>query len=218
MASGGSLDDPANLQIHTTIVSHFAPYFMVCYSYNMKPGTLIYKGTTRKGTPIVIRYPKLSDAPAFLKYINALSSEKTFILAQGRMYSIKEERIWLGSNIKNISKEQTVMLSVFVGNELVGNASVDQEKDAVSLQGLFHIAVAKKFRGEGIGKLLMKLTIEEAKRNLKGLKIVTLNVFVNNPVAMKLYKKFGFKKYGSLPKSVLHRGKYIDNDYMYKQV
>jgi len=184
----------------------------------MKPGTLVYKGTTRKGTPIVIRYPKLSDASAFLKFINTLSHEHTFILAQGRKFSIKEEKIWLGENIKNVKKNSAIMLTVFTGKELIANASVDQERDAVSSQGSFHIAVTKKFRGEGIGKLLTKLTIEEAKRNLNGLKIVTLNVFVNNQIAMNLYKKFGFKKYGSLPKSVFHHGKYIDNDYMYKRL
>jgi len=184
----------------------------------MKPGTLVYEGITRKETPIIIRYPKLSDAPALLKYINALSAERTFILAQGRKFTLTEEKKWLKGNIKNIENNRTVMLTVFAGKELVGNAAIDQDSDAVNLQGSFHIAIDKKFRGEGIGKLLMKLTLEEAKRNLKGLKIVTLNVFVNNPAAMSLYKKFGFKKFGSLPKSVLHRGKYIGNDYMYKNV
>lgn len=184
----------------------------------MKPGTLVYKGTTRKGTPIVIRYPKLSDASAFLKFINALSLERTFILAQGRKFSIKEEKAWLRKNIEDIKRKRTVLLSVFAGKELIANASIDQESDAVSLQGSFHIAVVKKFRDEGIGKLLTSIIIKKAKQNLKGLKIITLNVFVNNPVAMNLYKKFGFKKYGSLPKSVLHRRKYIDNDYMYKRI
>ncbi len=184
----------------------------------MKPGTLVYKGTTRKGTQMIIRYPKLSDAPAFQKFINALSRERTFILAQGRKFSIGEERRWLGEAIQNIKKKRTVMLAAFAGKELIANASVDQESDAVSSQGSFHVAVVKDFRGEGIGKLLMKLTIEEAKRNLNGLRIVTLNVFASNPVAMNLYRKLGFKKFGSLPKSVLHRGKYIDNDYMYKRV
>ncbi len=184
----------------------------------MKPETLVYQGATRKGTPIVIRYPKLSDAPAFLRYINALSSERTFILSQGHKFSIQEEKKWLGDAIQNVKKKRTVMLSAFADKELIANAAIDQESDAINLQGSFHIAVAKKFRGEGIGKLLMKLALEEAGRNLKGLKIVTLNVFANNPAAMNLYKKFGFKKFGSLPKSVLHRGKYIDNDYMYKRV
>lgn len=181
----------------------------------MKQGKIVFKGTSRKGTAITIRYPKSSDAPAFLKYINALSQERTFILAQGRKFKIEEEKKWLEGKIKNIQKKKTVMLAVFVGKELAGSASVNQESDAVASQGSFHIEITKKFRGEGIGKLLMALTIEEAVQKLKGLRMITLNVFVNNPVAKNLYKKMGFKKFGSLPKSVLHRGKYVDNDYMY---
>ncbi len=181
----------------------------------MKQGSIVFSGISRKGTAIIIRYPKSGDAAAFLKYINALSQERTFILAQGRKFKIEEEKKWLSENIKNIQKKKTVMLAVFAGKELIGSASVEQESDAVASQGIFHIGIAKKFRGEGIGKLLMALAIEEAARNIKGLRIITLNVFANNPVAMKLYKKMGFKKFGSLPKSVLHRGKYIDNDYMY---
>lgn len=184
----------------------------------MKPGKFVYKGTTRKGTLIAVRYPKASDAPVFLKYINALSKERTFILVQGRKFSIEDERKWLEENIWNIKKNRTVMLSVFTGHELIANASIDQESGAISSQGSLHIAVSKKFRGEGIGKLLMKLIIEEAKKNIKELRIVTLNVFADNPVATNMYKKSGFKKFGSLPQSVLHRGKYVANDYMYKRV
>lgn len=181
----------------------------------MKQGEIVFQGISRKGTAITIRYPKSSDAAAFLKYINALSRERTFILAQGRKSKIEEEKKWLNGKIKSMQKNKTVMLAVFAGKELIGSASVEQESDAVASQGSFHIGIAKKFRGEGIGKLLMALAIEEAVGNLKGLRMITLNVFANNPVAMSLYKKMGFKKFGSLPKSVLHRGKYIDNDYMY---
>lgn len=184
----------------------------------MKPGTIIYRGVTRKGTPIIIRYPKFGDAQAFCEFINTLSAERTFILSQGREYGIAEERKWLKRNIESIKNKKSVVLAVFVGKELAGNATVEQEDGAVSLQGTFHIGIVGKFRGEGIGKLLMGLTLEEAKRNIKGLKIITLNVFTNNPVALNLYKKFGFKKFGSLPKGVFHRGKYVGNDYMYKRI
>ena len=181
----------------------------------MKQGKIVFQGVTRKGTAITIRYPKSGDVSAFLKYINALSQERTFILAQGKKFKIEEEKKWLEDKIKNIGKKRTVMLAVFVGKELAGSASVEQESDAFASQGIFHIGIAKKFRGEGIGKLLMALAIEEAALNLKGLRMITLNVFANNPVAINLYKKMGFKKFGSLPKSTLHRGKYVDNYYMY---
>ena len=120
--------------------------------------------------------------------------------------------------MEKTQKKRGVSLSVFSGEELIGNASVVQKNKAMSHEGSFGIAVAKNFRGEGVGNLLMKFILEEAKRKLKGLKIITLGVFANNSVAINFYKKFGFKKYGSLPKGILHRGKYIDHFYMYKRV
>ncbi len=75
----------------------------------MKPGILVYRGTTLNGAPMIIRYPKLSDTPAFLKFINTLSRERTFILAQGRKFSIGEESKWLEENIKNIKKKYRVV-------------------------------------------------------------------------------------------------------------
>ena len=184
----------------------------------MKFKALVYEGTTRKGTPIVIRYPKLSDAPAFLKYINALSRERTFILSQGYKFTLKEEKRWLKELMEKTQKKQAVSLSVFSGEKLIGNASVIQKNKAMSHEGSFGVTVAKNFRGEGIGNLLMKFILEEAKQNLKGLNIITLGVFANNSVAINFYKKFGFKNYGLLPKGLLHRGKYIDHRYMHKRI
>lgn len=184
----------------------------------IKPGTLVYKGITRKGAPIVIRYPKLSDAPVLLKYINTLSRERTFILNQGYKFTLKEEKQWLKELVIKTQKRQAVSLSVFSGKELIGNASIVQKNKAMSHEGSFGIAVAKNFRGEGVGNLLMKFILKEAKQNLKGLKIITLGVFANNSVAINFYKKSGFKNYGVLPSGLLHRGKYIDHRYMYKRV
>jgi RimJ/RimL family protein N-acetyltransferase len=78
--------------------------------------------------------------------------------------------------------------------------------------------VAKQFREEGVGTILIEQTIMAAISQLSNMKIVELGVFGNNPIAIHLYKKFGFKEYGRLPEGILHRGEYIDHIYMYKQV
>lgn len=92
------------------------------------------------------------------------------------------------------------------------------EEKIFSHVGVFGITVKKEFRGEGIGKLLMDLTIKEAQKTLKDLRIITLGVFSNNPLAKAIYEKFGFKEYGCLPEGVLHQGKYVDHLYMYKKI
>lgn len=83
--------------------------------------------------------------------------------------------------------------------------------------GTFGITMAKDFRNKGIGTTLMELVLEEAKK-LKDLKIITLGVFGNNPIAKNLYKKLGFVEYGYLPKGIVHKGKFVDHIYMYKEI
>ena len=63
----------------------------------------------------------------------------------------------------------------------------------------------------------MEAVLKEAKK-LKGLKIIDLGVFGNNPVARNLYKKMGFIEYGNLPKGILHKDKLVDHIYMYKEI
>ena len=80
------------------------------------------------------------------------------------------------------------------------------------------ISLAKDFRGEGIGALLLKLIIDEAIKNLTGLEIISLSVFANNVAGIAMYRKFGFIEYGSLPKGVKLDDTYVDRLLMYKTV
>ncbi len=183
----------------------------------MRPGTIIYTGKSKKGTPLVVRYPKMSDAKALQSFINKLSKERTFLAIQGKHVSLKEERDWLSRQLKGIRTDRTVMLSVFSDGKLIGNSDIGQRQGAVVPEAVFGITIAKGFRDEGIGTLLMRLALKEAKRRIKGMKIISLTVFANNPRAMDLYRRMGFKKFGILPGGILHRGKYVDHVFMYKK-
>ena len=72
--------------------------------------------------------------------------------------------------------------------------------------------------GKGLGKLLMKLVLEEASKNIPNLKIVTLECFAENEKAINLYKSFGFIAYGRLPKGNYYKGRFVDDIQMYKNV
>lgn len=184
----------------------------------MKSGTIIYRGKTKKGTDITIRYPLMSDLKPLRSYINTLSKERTFITFQGEQLSLKSEEKYLKSFLEKMKKRQAVKLIVFTGKKLIGIADIKLgDKSIDNHVGTFGITVHKDYRGEGIGKLLMKLVLENAKDNLKGMKLVTLSVFGNNPVARRMYQKFGFIDYGNLPRGVLHRGRHVDHYYMYKK-
>lgn len=182
-------------------------------------GRIVFKGKTRGNRNIVIRYPAKNDLRKMWKYINALSKEKTFIAFQGENISLQREKKYLESKLKKISKNEAVQLLVFYNDRIIGNSDITLEENSFNKhEGTFGISIAKDYRGQGIGTLLIKLVINEATKHLPKLRIITLGVFSNNPLAKSIYEKFGFKEYGALPKGISHRGKYVDHIYMYKNV
>ncbi len=150
--------------------------------------------------------------------IHILSKEKTFIRFQGEVLLKKDEKKYLEDYIKKIKVNKAVKLMVFHDKQLIGMADITME-DKISVHvGLFGITVLKEFRGQGIGKLLIDLIINEAKKNIKQLKIIILSVFDGNDRAKNLYKSFGFINYGMLPKGIKYKGEYINHYYMYKNI
>jgi len=183
----------------------------------MKPGTIVYQGKTKKDNEIFIRYPMKFDLSEMIRYINTLSKERTLILFQGEQMNEKEEKRYLTSKLKKIKNHKEVALFVFHNEKLIGEAHITLKDKAEGHVGEFGISIDKDFRGEGIGKLLMRLIFEESKKNIPDLKICTLGVFANNAAAYAMYEKFGFMKYGKLPNGLHYKGEYIDHVYMYKK-
>lgn len=167
---------------------------------------------------VIVRYPQKGDVKAMLNYINVLSKEKTYITWQGEKISLKHEQKYLKNQLEKIKKHETVQLLLFVNKDLSGISAIDLGKRIKSHIGVFGITIAQKYRGKGFGKLLMKLTLEEASKNLVKLKIMTLEVFAENEKAIKMYKDFGFVEYGKLPKGNLCRGKLVDDIQMYRNI
>ena len=50
------------------------------------------------------------------------------------------------------------------------------------------------------------------------LKFLELGCFANNPAALSLYQKVGFKEVGRIPEKFLWHGQYIDSIVMVKQL
>ena len=179
---------------------------------------VVWEGLSKKGNKIVICYPTKDDAQIFCDYINALSKEKTFVRFQGEEVSLKNETKYLNTQLEKIAKKQSVELLVFCNNKLIGISSIDMKDKTESHEGVFGISIAKEYRGEGIGKKFMQLVLEEAEKNMPQLRIVTMGVFGNNILAKSIYEEFGFSEYGRLTKGSLHKGKYVDHIYMYKNI
>ena len=181
-------------------------------------GKVIFEGLSKKGSRILIRYPTRNDASAMCEYINVLSKEQTFIRFQGEQMSLADETKYLNGQLKKIFKKQAIQLLVFCNNKLIGICAVDMKEKTESHEGVLGISIAKEYRREGIGKALMQLILKEAEKSISQLKIITLGVFGDNVLAKSIYEKFGFVEFGRLPKGVLHKGRYVDHIYMYKNI
>ncbi len=183
----------------------------------MLEGTVVFKGT-HNGNDILIRHVRRDDIKRLMDFINILSVEQTYITFQGEQMTLEEEASYINGFVKKAENHGAVKLLVFHGEELIGLADIFMKERSESHIGVFGIMLAKEWRAKGIGKFLMQQTMEEAKKNIPGMKIITLGVFCNNPIARTLYEKMGFVPYGTLPRGLRYKGELVDHLYMYKEV
>lgn len=181
-------------------------------------GKIVDKFQLEDGREVTFRNPQDGDAPLMLDYINTLSKEKTFIRFQGEQLTLDFEKERLESLLKKIEKKVAVQILAFCNANLMGISEIIMQEGATKHTATFGITLAKEFRNLGIGKKLMQAVLDEAIKNLVGLKLIVLGVFSDNIVAQKMYEDFGFVKYGSLPEGVMHKDHFDDHIYMFKKV
>lgn len=166
----------------------------------------------------VVRYPVLSDAQAMTEYINTLSNERTFIRFQGEHMSVEDETKYLEGLLKSIENKKSVQLLAFIDDTLIGISGIEMKDKTEGHEGVFGISIAEDYRNQGLGKLMMKLVLESAERELPDLKLITLEVFATNEVAIPMYQKFGFVEHGRLPGGVKLADIFVDRILMHKKL
>lgn len=181
------------------------------------PGIILTTKTSH-GNALVIRYPVAADLEKLHEFINTLSGERTFINFQGEEIPLADERVYLETQLARIERHEQVHLYAWCDGCLAGSSGIELKTQVAAHVGVFGIAIARAFRRQGIGSLLMETVLREAHRQIPALRLVTLEVFGSNPVAQALYEKHGFVEYGRLPGGVLHRDRYVDDVLMYKRL
>lgn len=95
------------------------------------------------------------------------------------------------SDFKNVLKRD-YLICVFDGNKVVGITTLVPVQKLSNFRGsIEHVIVNKNYRGQGLGKLLMKHALKLSKK-LK-MQSVSLTCDPKNVAASALYKKMGFK-------------------------
>lgn len=99
---------------------------------------------------------------------------------------------WNYNTLKN-DIESTISSSFcyIINNQIIGFASISIILDVAELN---NIVIRKSCRGNGYSSILLKYLIDFAKS--KNCNKINLEVSTINNVAIKLYKKFGFKQVG----------------------
>jgi ribosomal protein S18 acetylase RimI-like enzyme len=99
-------------------------------------------------------------------------------------------------------------LGVWDGSRLVGALSCEREarvklRHRAQLVGMM---VADGYRGQGLDSALLRACLDRAGA-AQGLEMLTLSVTDGNAAALRLYERFGFERYGTLPRALRAHGR-----------
>lgn len=179
----------------------------------MKP---IAKFITKSGKEVEIHLPTLEKVDALLEFVNRLTREDTFLSLTGKPKTLVEEETWIKNTILNMKAGRSFACWAVFNGKIIGSTDVNRGGTRERHVGKIGLMVDQDFRRDGIGGYLLEYVLEKASK--MGVKIVSLDVFSDNIIAIKLYEKFGFQKYALLPKGLYRQGKFSDKIEMYKDL
>ena len=160
----------------------------------IEPKDIIFK----TGQKVILKSPEAADAAALLEYMRQISEETHYMLRYPEeiCISVEQERDYIQSLIED---EKSFMLAAFVEGELAGNVGVNQLGSWMKIRhrGELGIALKEKFFNLGLGSILVKEALHIARN--AGFEQVELGVFADNPRAIHVYEKLGFKRTGVIP-------------------
>lgn len=180
----------------------------------MKLGKIVRLFTTKKGKHGVIRYPTWEDLDELIEFANNLSREDTFVMLSGEHITRDKEITYLSETITSMLRGERINLVVTVEGIFAANSGITILKRRKAHVGELNISVAAPFRDDGVGGELMRALLSEARA--RKLKLITLSCMENNPKALRLYEKSGFKVSGLIPKSYLFRNTLIGEVILYR--
>lgn len=174
--------------------------------------------TLKNGETCVLRSPKPSDAEEMLDYLKKTAEETNFLLRYPEevTMTIEEEIDFLYSIREN---SRGIMICAFLDNKLIGTTHISGigERFKISHRASFGIAVLKEAWHLGIGNALLTEILKFAEDI--GYELVELEVASPNHNAINLYKKFGFKTYGTRENGFKFKdGTYCDEHLMLKNI
>jgi RimJ/RimL family protein N-acetyltransferase len=134
-------------------------------------------------TPFEVRPARPEDARALAELFAAVAEERDGIATEPPVDVDARTQLFAES-----SGATTVALA---GGEMIGSLHVEASRFGFGDLGM---AIARPWRGRGVGTALLAAAIERARED--GLHKLSLEVFPHNDAAIALYRKFGFVEEG----------------------
>lgn len=162
------------------------------------------------GKQYLLRSPVEADAEQMIQYLKATAQETEYGLSYPEEldFTVQKEADFLR---RFLDGPGSIMISVFDGDQLVGNASLTNvlSKQKTLHRAEFGIAILKQAWRQGLGCKLVSELIAFAKQ--AGYEQIELEVAAENAPAIHIYQKLGFAVYGERPRSLkLKNGSYLD--------
>ena len=152
------------------------------------------------------------DTREFQRFINTLTREKTYLLVD-KPITLKEEKQWLKTQLLELKKGDQIYLKALVNGRLIGDCfakpGFGRNRGNINLG----IALAKKWRGKGVGHLLLTELIEQSEQKWHP-KNIYLQVVSANTTAHRVYESLGFRIIARLPNWFEYDKKYLDEYFL----
>ncbi|MBF8263459.1 MAG: acetyltransferase [Parachlamydiales bacterium] len=161
-----------------------------------------------KNNPIEIRFALEDDMKCLIDWLQQPGVLQWFPLADLREIE-DAARIWIGN-----SKHNAVLTALWEGAPCGMATLYIQPFKKLAHQSLLAIIVDEKFRGRGVGTVLLRELEKIAKERFQ-IELLHLEVYEGNP-AIHLYQRLGFVQYGYQRRFIKDNGQYIGKIMMQK--
>ena len=163
----------------------------------------------KNGEKAILRKANTEDAQQMLNYMDTIASESDFLtFEEGELkLTLKKQK----AIIENNRMDSKLFIIVIVEDKIVGNLSFSAGHRIRSRHaGEFGITVLKEYWNNGVASEMIDFMIEWAKEK-KIIRKINLRVRTDNPRAIHLYSKFGFKCEGILTRNFYIKEVFYDS-------
>ena len=172
----------------------------------------------KKGREIIIRSAEENDAENLIDYLKITAAETPFLIREPDeiTLSIEQEQAFIRAKKDS---ENELLLIAEIGGRHIGNCSLMSIGEYKRYRHRCDIAIAlyKEYCGLGVGKAMLETVLDIAEKT--GYEQAELEVIADNKPAIALYKKLGFKIYGTFPDNMKYAdGSYVDTYWMMKKL